>query len=486
MSLAMSAARFTPRQRVVLLVLLGAGFMLSVDFSILTVALPQIGAGVGIDVTGLPWISTAFVLPAAGFTLVCGRLADTLGRRRMFMTGLILLVAASLLGGLATTATPLLTARALQGFATAMTLPAALSMLTTTFVEGAGRERVLGLNGALLSGGFTIGSLLGGTLVGLLSWRAAFFVNIPVAAAILLATPFVLRESTAPERVRLDLPGAVSVSVGLLAIVYGAIDRNLIVGAVGALLLGMFWLLEHHSQAPLAPPQVLARATVKWGNYAGLVIFAMEPAMIYLTTLYLQRILGLSPLLTGLVFGAPGLAAVAAGVIAGRAIGRHGARRVLLVGLAVQALATVPLVFLGADRAALLVLVPALFVGFFGHVPAIVAYTATATSGLPDGEQGLATGLTSMTQQVGIIVGIPILSAIAATQAAELTGIHLALACDIGITLASTALLASRLSSARQDTPPVAFGSHPEEAEGGRRSEPARTCRYRPDQPVTP
>ena len=146
---------------------------------------------------------------------------------------------------------------------------------------------------------------------------------------------------------------------------------------------------------------MLARRTVAWGNYAGLVIFAMEPAMIYLTTLYLQRVQGLSPLATGLVFGVPGLASVVAGHA--RRPGRRplrqppGARR----GMTVQALATVPLLFLGPERGALLILVPALFIGFFGHVPAIVAYTVTATSGLPDEEQGLATGLTSMTQQVG-------------------------------------------------------------------------------------
>ena len=182
---AIPPARFTPRQRALLLVLLGAGFMLSVDFSILNVALPEIGAGVGLDVSALPWVTTAFVLPAAGFSLVCGRLADTVGRRRMFRSGMALLVVASLLGGVATNPELLLTARALQGFATAMTLPAALSLLTTSFAEGTARDRVLGLNGALLSGGFTVGSLVGGALVGLLSWRAAFFLNVPVAVAIL-------------------------------------------------------------------------------------------------------------------------------------------------------------------------------------------------------------------------------------------------------------------------------------------------------------
>jgi MFS family permease len=442
---ALPPARFTPRQRAVLVVLLGAGFLLSIDFSILNVALPQVGAGVGLDLTALPWVSTAFVLPAAGFTLVCGRLADLVGRRRLFRSGMALLAAASLLGGVATSPELLLTARALQGFATAMTLPSALSLLTTSFPEGTSRDRVLGLNGALLSGGFTVGALAGGTLVGLLSWRAAFFINVPVAVAILVATPFLIPESTVPGRARPDLPGALTVSGGLLALVYAVIDKSVLAAAAGAVLLAAFWLVERRSPAPLVPPRILARRTVKWGNFAGLVLFAMEPAVIFVTTLYLQRVLGLSPLATGLVFGVPGLASVAAGVLAGRAVGRFGSRVLLAGGLTVQALATLPLVFLGPDRTALLILVPALFVGFFGHVAAIVAYTVTATSGLPDEEQGLATGLTSMTQQVGITVGIPVLSAVAATQAVELAGLHLALGVAVAVTLASVVLITTKL-----------------------------------------
>ena len=408
---ALPPARFTPKQRAALAVLLGAGFLLSIDFSILNVALPQVGTGVGLDLTLLPWVSTAFVLPAAGFTLVCGRLADLVGRRRLFRTGMALLAAGSLLGGFAANPELLLAARALQGFATAMTLPAALS-LTTTFAEGAGRDRVLGLNGALLSGGFTVGALAGGMLVDLLSWRAAFFVNVPVAVAILLASR-VVAESTRPGRTRPDLPGAVTVSGGLLALVYAVIASSLVAAAVAVVLLVAFAVVERRSPAPLVPPRILGRRTVKWGNFGGLVLFAVEPAVIYLTTLYLQRVLGLSPLVTGLVFGVPGLASVAAGVLAGRAVGRFGSRVLLAAGLVVQALATLPLAFLGPDRTALLVLVPALFIGFFGHVSAIVAFTVTATSGLPDEEQGLATGLTSMTQQVGI----PVLGAVAVITA---------------------------------------------------------------------
>ena len=152
---ATSPPRFSGKQRIILLVLLGAGFMVSVDFSILNVALPETGAGIGMEVAQLPWITAAYALPSAGFALLFGRFADLFGRRKLFMASMVVLTVASLLGGFATSPEVLLAARALQGLATAMALPAALSLLTTTFAEGAIRERALGLNGALLSGGFT-------------------------------------------------------------------------------------------------------------------------------------------------------------------------------------------------------------------------------------------------------------------------------------------------------------------------------------------
>ncbi|SPT59445.1 MULTISPECIES: MFS transporter [Actinomadura] len=450
---AMSPPRIEGRQRLVVLVLLGAGFMLSVDFSILNVALPMVGEGVGLDVTDLSWIASAYALPAAGFTLVFGRMADLFGRRRLFLAGMALLTAASLLGGFASGPETLLAARALQGFATAMAAPAALSLITSTFEEGALRERVLGFNGALLSAGFTVGALVGGALVGLLSWRAAFFINVPVAVAILVATPALIGESSRPARTRLDLPGAVTVTGGLLAVIYAVVERNVPAAIAGVLLLSAFWVIELRSPAPLAPVRILRRPTVKWGNYAGLVIFVMEPAMIFLTTLYLQNVLGFSPLATGAVFGVPGLASVAAGVIGGRVIGRFGGRAVLTTGLAVQGLATLPLVFLGTGRIALVILIPALFIGFFGHVSAIVAYTVTGTSGLPNEEQGLATGLTLMTQQVAITAGVPILSAVAATRSGELTGFHFALSVNVAVTLASAVLVWFGLRRRGEDGP---------------------------------
>jgi len=433
---------FSTRQRVILLVLLGAGFMLSVDFSILNVALPEAGAGVGLGPEGLPWITSAFALPAAGCMLLFGRLADFFGRRRLFLSGMALLAAASVVGGLASQAEIMLAARALQGVATAMALPATMALLTTTFSDPAVRARVLGLRGALLSAGFAVGALIGGALVSVLGWRAAFFINVPAAIAILVAAPFVVDESRLPERVKLDVPGAVTVTGGLLAIVYAVIERNLFAAVVGAVLLVAFWRIEVRSPAPLVPMRILTRPSVAWGNYAGLVIGAMEPAMIVLTTLYVQRVLGLSPFETGLVFGIPGVASVAAGVVAGRIIGRLGYRNVLAVSISIQGLATLPLVFLGTHTwVALAILVPALFIGFFGHVAAIVAFTVTATSGMADQDQGLATGLTSMTGEVATTIGTPILFAIAATQATIVTGHRVAMTADVAFTLVSAMLI---------------------------------------------
>jgi MFS family permease len=434
-------AKITGRQRLTVLLLLGTGFMLSADFSILNVALPKLGAGVGLKLSELPWVISAYALPAAGFTLLFGRIADMVGRRRMFLVGVALLTVSSLAGGFAPNAGLLLTARTLQGFATAIATPAALSLLITSFSDERQRARVLGLNGTLLVSGFTVGSLAGGTLVGVLSWRWAFLLNVPVAAGILVATPFLVPAHSTRTKVKLDVPGAVTVTAGLLTFAFGVINRNLYVLIGGLALLVVFWLIERQAKAPLAAVSILSRPTVMWGNVGGLVTLSMESGLIFLMTLYLQEVLHLAPVTTGLIFGVPGLASVAAGIIAGRLIGRHGARAVLAAGLLAQAAFTAPLLLLGTHKAWLAVLLPALFFGFFGHVTSIVSYTVIATSGLPDSDQGLATGLTTLTLQVSVVIGVPILSAIAASRVILLSGIHLAVAINVLVTVTAVALI---------------------------------------------
>lgn len=422
-----ASTSFTARQWLTVLLLLGTSFMLSVDFSILNVAMPQVGAAVGIEFADLPWIATAYALPAAGFTLLFGRIADLFGRRRLFLIGIALLAVSSIIGGFATSAGPLLIARTLQGFATAIATPAALALLITSFDNEQQRARVLGFNGALLSGGFTVGALVGGALIGILSWHWAFLINVPVALLILVATPFVVQPSKAPTGVRLDVPGAITVTLGLLAFTFGVTDRNLYSLLGGILLLAAFWLIELRARAPLVALSILSKPTVKWGNLATLVVFSAGSSLVFLLTLYLQDVLHFEPMMTGLIFGVPGLASVVAGIVAGGFIARHGVRKVLAIGLLSQAVFTAPLILLGPSQIWLAFLIPALFLAFFGHVTAIVATIVTATSGVQDAEQGLATGLASMTQQVGITIGIPILGAVAATQADMLDGLHLAL-----------------------------------------------------------
>ncbi|NED15605.1 MFS transporter [Streptomyces sp. SID9124] len=452
------SVRMTGRQKVVLALLLGAQFMIAVDFSILNVALPVVGEGLGFALQDLQWIATAFALAAAGFTLLFGRVADLVGRKRLFIAGMAVLGLSSLLGGLATSPEVLLTARVLQGLATAAVTPAGLALLTTAFKEGPLRERALGLNGALMSAGFTAGAILGGLLTDLLSWRWAFLVNVPVAALVVALAPSVIADSRPAERPRLDIPGAATVTGGLLLLVYGLTQA----GATGwttpttlaALLAGIalliaFWFVEKRATAPLVPVRILKRRSVIWGNTTGLIAFVTETSLVFLLTLYLQEVLGYSPLATGLAFGVLGIGTVIGGTLGGRAVGRFGNRTTIVAGGVVQALATLSLVALGSSGSWIWLLLAATFVGGIGNMLMIVGFMVTATSGLPDEEQGLATGLATMTQQVGITLGIPVMSAIATARmtalgdtgpAGVLSGVSVAVLVNSALVLAGAVL----------------------------------------------
>ncbi|MFI2733113.1 MFS transporter [Streptomyces sp. NPDC018711] len=441
--------RMTGRMRLVLVVLLLAQFMLAVDFSILNVALPVIGQGLGFTLGGLQWIATAFALAAAGFTLLFGRVADLIGRRRLFLGGMAVLGLASLAGGLATGPGTLMAARVAQGLATAAVTPAGLSLLTSSFPEGPLRAKALGLNGALMSAGFTTGAILGGVLTDLLSWRWAFLVNVPVALAVLLVAPAVIAESRPAVRPRLDVPGAITVTGGLLALVYGLTVTGehgrpdptaLAALAAGAVLLAAFVLVERRAASPLVPIHVLRRRTVVRGNLAGLVAFVTETSLVFLMTLYLQDVLGFSPLAAGLSFGVLGAGTVLGGLAASRFIGRFGARAALVSGGLLQALATLSLYALGDDLGSLALLLTATFAGGVGNMLAIVGFMVTATSGLPDGEQGMATGLATMTQQIGITMGTPVMSAVVVTAPVLLDGIGRAVLVNAAIVAAGAVL----------------------------------------------
>jgi len=461
--------RIDGRARVALAVLLTAGFTLAVDFSILTVALPTIGADVGFAFGSLQWVATAFSLCAAGFTLLLGRVADLFGRRRLFLLGVGLLGISSLIGGLAATPWILIVARVAQGLATAAVTPAALSLLTTSFPEGPVRNRVLGLNGALMAAGFTAGAILGGLLTDVLSWRWAFFINVVVAAAVLTVAPAVLTERLPRRRPALDVPGAVTVTAALLALVYGltqAGERSWssahTYGPLSAAvaLLFAFWTIERRISHPLVPVRVLRLRTVAWGNVTGLLAFATETSVVFLLTIYLQKVLGFTPLAAGLSFGVLGLGTVIGGVVGPKIIATIGARNALVAGFIAQAAATTPLIFLGEHKAWIAVLLASTFVGGIANLVAIVGFMVTATSGVPDDLQGLATGLTTMSQQVGITMGIPVMSAIATARIralgeqnahAVLGGISTALVVNLAVCVITAVLVAVFLRS-RNDT----------------------------------
>ncbi|MFG2432625.1 MFS transporter [Streptomyces sp. NPDC048590] len=444
--------QLTGRLKVVMAVLLVAQFMLAVDFSILNVALPVVGEGLGFSLSNLQWIATSFALAAAGFTLFFGRLGDLIGRKRTFLVGLGVLGAASLAGGLATSPEVLLIARVFQGLATAAVTPAGLSLLITSFPEGPLRQKALGLNGALMSAGFTAGAILGGVLTDLLSWRWAFFINVPVALAVLLVAPAVIKESRPAVRPKLDLPGALSVTLGLLGIVYGLTqagehgwgNAHTLTGLLaGVVLLVVFYFVERKADQPLVPLSVLRRPTVAWGNIAGLLAFVTETSLVYLLTLYLQKTLGFTPLQAGLSFGVLGIGTVLGGVLAPRIIARTSTLTTLVAGGIIQTVFTAALLFLGTSTtASMALLLPATFLGGVGNMLVIVGFMVTATSGLPDREQGLATGLATMSQQVGITMGTPIMSTVVTaatagvvTAGAVLRGVTIAIAANAALVL---------------------------------------------------
>ncbi|MGK5641812.1 MFS transporter, partial [Streptomyces sp. URMC 126] len=421
------APALSARARLTLLVLCTAQFVVTLDFSILNVALPVLGGDLGMGRADLQWAVTAFALPSGGLLLLSGRLADRYGRRRLFLLGLGVFTVASVLVTLAWDPASFLAGRALQGVGAALIVPTGMALLTTTFPEGPQRERALGISGTLLSLGYTTGMVLGGVLTDGLGWRSTMGLLAAAGAAVLVVAPGALPSddgagARAGRRRPVDLPGALTVTGGLFALVYGLSTAaengfgrpDVIVALVAAAaLLGAFAVVESRVADPLVPLPMLRRPTVAWGNLGGLATVSTMTALIFLLTLYLQEELGISAFRTGLLFGVQGLFAALAGLTASRVIGRLGAHRTLVGGLLLQTVSTVPLLWLGTGTAAAWWALAAASAGVVGNLWAVVAYGVTATAGLPPAAQGLATGLVTTAQQLGTTLGIPLLSAAA-------------------------------------------------------------------------
>ncbi|SCG08086.1 Major Facilitator Superfamily protein [Streptomyces sp. Ncost-T6T-2b] len=328
-----------------------------------------------------------------------------------------------------------------------------MSLLTTTFPEGPLRDRALGISGTLLSLGFTVGMVAGGVLTDTLGWRSTMGLLTVASLGVLAVAPRALEESRTADRPRLDVPGAVSVTGGLLALIYAlttAAERGfggadvVVTLVLGVVLLCAFVVVESRTAAPLVSLPMLRRRTVAFGNLGGLVTFSMMSTVVFVLTLYLQEVLDLSPFATGLVFGVQGLLSVVAGMFAPRVIGRIGARRTLALSLIGQGLFIGVLLGLGAESGVWLATV-AVSLASMCHLGAIIAYGLTVTSGVPNDEQGLATGLVTTTQQVGLTVGIPLLGVLATTQGSLFDGVRTVVAVAASILLAAGTVVAAGL-----------------------------------------
>ena len=428
----------TPRAKNLALILLAmTQFVIVIDAAIVNVALPSIGAHLHFSRDDLSWVVNAYTLTFGGFLLLGGRLADLLGRRRMFMIGLTVFSLASFAGGIAQSEPWLIAARAVQGLGAAIVSPAALSIVTTTFAEGPERNRALGIWGAVAGAGGAAGVLLGGILTSGLSWRWVLFVNVPIGIAAAALAPRLLVESRAEgETKTFDLPGAVTVTAGLSLLVYAVVDAvnagwgstATILRLAGALLLlAAFVVIESRQRDPLMPFSIFRLRTLRGANIVALLIGMSLFSMFFFISLYLQGVLGFSPIKTGISYLPLAVGIIVSAGLASQVVTRLGFKPPLILGLLLIAGA---LVWFGqvpgiggsywAD-----VLGPSLLaaVGLgFSFVPVTIA----AVAGTKPHEAGLASGLINTSQQVGGALGLAILATIANSRTQTLfhAGVH--------------------------------------------------------------
>jgi EmrB/QacA subfamily drug resistance transporter len=396
-----------------------AQFVVVLDASVVNVAMPSIGADLGLSQAGLAWLVNAYVLAFGGFLLLGGRMADLLGRRRMFMAGFAVFAGASFVGGLADGGGVLIAARALQGLGAAVLSPAALSLVMSTFAEGAERNKALGVWGAVAAGGGAAGSLLGGVITQWLGWEWVLWINTPIGIAAAAVAPLVLIESRASGTDRsFDALGAITVTGGMVALVYGVVEDFAAVPlAVAAVLLGAFVVTERRTRHPLVPFSLFQQRSVSGAGATGVLMGGALVGMFFFVTLYLQTILGYGPLTAGVAFLPLALTIGAAAGIASNLSTTFGPKPVLVAGLLVQALGLYWFSHVSVGGSYLGdVLFPSLVVAL-GMGLAFVPLTIAALSGIDPDASGLASGVMATAQQIGQAVGLAVLTGVAATTA---------------------------------------------------------------------
>jgi EmrB/QacA subfamily drug resistance transporter len=411
-----------------------AQFMVVLDVAVVNVALPSIRSDLHFSVESLQWVLSAYAIFFGGFLLLGGRLADVLGRRRLFMIGLILFAGASLACGLSWSEASLITFRCIQGLGGALLSPAALSILVATFAEGRERNLALGIWGGIAGSGAAAGTLLGGVLTSGLGWQWIFYVNVPIGIALIALCPFLLPASRLEGAQRaFDLPGAVTVTGGLMVLVY-ALTRATQVGwsaaetigllVAAAVLLSAFVVIEVRSRNAVLPLRILGLRTPRAANVVGFLIGAGLFSQFFLLSLYMQQVLGYSALKTGVAYIATTFLVVVSAVLAQSLVNRFGSRVVLPVGLALAAVAVVLYTRLPAHGSYVADLLPGFLLTGFGLGLAFVPDTISSLTGARGDEAGAASGLINTSQQIGGAVGLAVITTVATTATTSYLRTH--------------------------------------------------------------
>jgi EmrB/QacA subfamily drug resistance transporter len=434
------------RRAATLALLAFAMLIVSLDQYIVVVALPEIGRELGYSPQTLQSVVSAYAVVSGGFLLLGGRAADLLGRRRVFVSGLALYAGASLAGGLATAPEFLLAARAVQGLGGALVFPATLVLVNTTFAEGRERNRALAVWGGAGAAGLVVGVLLGGVLTHALGWEAVFFVNVPLAGlAVLLAFLLIAADPEPERRRRFDLPGALSVTLGVTLLVFALVQGprlgwgspGVMAGAAaGLLLLGAFAIIERSSRDPLVPSGLLANRHLGTAVVIAFLFMATFGSVLYFLSIYLQDVHGYDALETGVGFLLPTAFVVAGSALGGQLATRFGLRPTLVGALAVGALGAAALGLAMSPDGSYAALIPGLIALSIGDGVVFTTMFIAAATGVPNREQGVASGLASTASGVGAVVGLAVLVLVANSGNDGLAGEQLRVATADGLSAA--------------------------------------------------
>jgi EmrB/QacA subfamily drug resistance transporter len=407
-----------------LTVIAAAQLMVVLDATIVNIALPRIHHALQFSPTGLSWVLNAYTLVFGGLLLLGGRTGDLFGRRRMFMIGVLLFALASLAGGFAQDKGWLLAMRALQGVGGAIASPTALSLVTTTFPQGPERNRAFGVYAAVSGAGAALGLILGGVLTDLLSWRWVLFVNAPIGIALAIAAPYVIAETERRKAGVLDVPGAVTSTGGMAALVYGFIHAatyswgsttTILSFAAAAVLLSAFVVIESRTANPIMPLRMF-RSQTRVGSYLVMLILgAAVFAMFYFLTQYVQQVLGYSPLKAGFAFLPVSLVIVVVAQIASRIVAKVGAQSLIVSGTILTGFGLLLLSSLTTDSSYVAHVLPAIALIAMGMGFVFVPITLTAVGGVAAEDSGIASAMLNVCQQVGGTIGLSALVTVFST-----------------------------------------------------------------------